>query len=131
MCVIRHPQFFDIEDFKRLAGELRESLVEGQKYALLVDLRKVDPLRAGARARQQASEVLRENDEFLEKFVVCEARMISGSMSRGIITVVDWLAPRAWPVRNFGSGEIAEHWLRAQLPKFGLEAPEEPIWTEC
>lgn len=128
-CVIRHPRVHNPEDFAKLFVDLRATLPRDIRWAVLIDLRDMSVNTGGAEVREAASAAILENVEFLKDITICEARVASGVI-RGVLTVLDWVTPRPWPVRVFGNGELAENWLRDRLAAEGIEAPAARIWDE-
>ncbi len=129
-CVIRHPQKHSAEDFDKLFEQLRAVIPQGSRWAALVDLRQLSALSGGAEVREAASVSILENVDFFRDMIVGEARVATGPMMRGVLTVLDWATPRPWPVRVFGSGEVAENWLRSRLEAEGIKTPVARIWDE-
>ncbi len=129
-CIIRHPQEPTPEDFEALLLELRSRMILGEQWAVLADLRFINPAAAGKEGRESVSKLILENAEFLGQVTVAEARVVSGPIMRGILTVLDWITPRSWPVRNFGNGVLAENWLRTELEAAGIEPDATRVWEE-
>lgn len=127
-CLIRHPQQHRAEDFEALFERLKDIVADGSRWAVLVDLRKTAPI--GGSERAFASAEILKNLDFIEKLTVCEARVTSGPLMRGVLTVLDWVTPRSWPIKNFGSGVVAEDWLRGRLVAEGIPVPDERVWVE-
>lgn len=127
-CIIRHPTEYKPESFEELFRNLREQLDPQLRYAVLVDLRHAQPSMGGSANREAASEAILKNVEFLRDMTVCEARLVSRPMVRGILTVLDWITPRPWPVRNFGNATVAEDWVRARMAAAAIEVPVERIF---
>ncbi len=105
-------------------------MTPGEPWAVLVDLRFINPAVAGRQGRESVSKLILENAEFLGQVTVAEARVVSGPIMRGILTVLDWVTPRSWPVRNFGNGVLAENWLRSELEAAGMETTAARVWDE-
>jgi hypothetical protein len=126
-CVIRHPNQHHPEDFEALFEHLRAVVAPGSRWAVLVDLERTAPI-ATAGVRESVSKAILKNIDFISEFTVCEARVTSRPLMRGVLTVIDWTTPRPWPVKNFGSGVVAENWLRARLLAAGIAAPERRVW---
>lgn len=126
-CIIRHPTDFTPDDFQQLFASLREKLAKDREYAVVVDLRLTSPSMGGSENREAASAAILENVDFLKDITICEARLVSGPMVRGILTVLDWITPRPWPVRNFGNATVAENWSRSRLDVAGIELPVERV----
>lgn len=129
-CVIRHPQEHNQDDFERLFVQLRAELPRDTKWAVIVDLREMSANMGGPEVREAASKVILENVDFLKDITCAEARVAGGPLVRGILTVLDWVTPRPWPIRVFGNGEVAENWLRDRLQADGIEPPDERVWDE-
>jgi len=126
-CVIRHPNQHHAEDFEELFERLKKMVPPGSRWAVLVDLERTAPV-ATAGVRDAVSEAILKNIDFISEFTVCEARVTSRPLMRGVLTVIDWVTPRPWPVKNFGSGVVAENWLRARLMAEGIAAPKQRVW---
>tara|TARA_R110002096_G_scaffold350395_2_gene543459 strand:- start:31754 stop:32224 length:471 start_codon:yes stop_codon:yes gene_type:complete len=127
-CVIRHPQEHREEDFEDLFVRLRKIIPGGSKWAVLVDLQHTSALRGSD--REFTSAAILKNLDFIEGLMLCEARVAPRPLMRGALTVLDWITPRSWPIKNFRSGIVAEDWLRTRLAAAGISAPEQRIWVE-
>lgn len=126
--LLRYPDTFRVGDFRQLFVDVKRLNPDCYKHAVLIDLRRMNPLSATADIRREAAEVLQENMEHLEATTVAEARVAPNPLVRGMLTVFDWLQPKAWAINNVVTGPAAELWLRAQLQRAGIEVPSTPVW---
>ena len=113
-----YPLFVDV---KRLNPER-------YKHAVLIDVSAMNPMSATADIRREAAVVMEENMEHLVATTVAEARVATNPLIRGMLTVFDWVQPKAWLINNVNTGPAAEFWLRSQLERSGIEVPEIPVW---
>lgn len=128
LWVVRYPSTFSVAVYRDYLRRYREACVEGERYGLLLDMTRFNPVTADAEARKAGAEELRSNMDFYERTMLCEARVVRNPIVRGMLTVFDWTANMHWSVKNFGSGEVAESWVRAQMAKAGIDVPAEPAW---
>ena len=129
MWVVRYPATFNIDMYRDYLSRFTEACQENERYGLLLDLRRFNPIFGDAKARQAAADELKTNMAFYQETIVCEARVVGNPVVRGILTVFDWMANMKWNVRNFRSGELAENWVRIQMQKSGLEVPSKRAWS--
>ena len=85
------------------------------RLAYLIDMRRFDPLRAPASKRRHAAEVFKANVHKLRHVTVCEARVVSSELTRGVLTAFDWLTGTKWPCATFTSRENAERWVERRV----------------
>ena len=51
----------------------------------------------------------------IEAATVCEARIFTSPLMRGVVTAVDWLLNRKYPMKTYAEIEPAKMWVRGQL----------------
>ena len=86
-------------------------------HVLLVDIRRLNPLFAGAAPRRALMKEVAQRQPLVGKLLVAEARMVSGTVVRGIVTAFEWLrpSPRTAPLYTCENEVEAFHWLRPFL----------------
>jgi uncharacterized protein YbbC (DUF1343 family) len=112
---VEFPSFFDEAQYRELFARYRSLSLEHGRIAYIIDMRKFNPLKASAALRKQAAEVFNENVSHLVTATVCEARIVSDQLTRGVVTAFDWLTGTKWPCRTFTSPSEAEDWVQKQL----------------
>lgn len=128
--LIRYPPTFNVGDFRQLFVDVRRLNPDRYKHTVLIDFGQTDPRSATGPIRREAAEVIKEHMDFLTETTVAEARVAPNPVVRGVLTVFDWVQPKPWGINNLNSGPTAEHWLRAQLVRHGIEVPAQPVWRE-
>ena len=91
------------------------------RHVLLVDLRRLDPVFGHARARQVTLREVEKRNATFERTLIAEARLVSGSLVRGIVTAFEWMrrAPRHFPLEVMEDEKEALRWLHAKLEAEG------------
>lgn len=107
-------------------GEWDVFLARG-RHAVLLDLRRVNPLQVSASLRKDIARHIAQRRAALARTLVAEARVVPGAAVRGLLTAIDWLVGDAFghPIAYFGSVRDGEAWLRSRLQAEGL-TPREP-----
>ena len=126
--LVRYPSTFSVEMYRDYLRRFSEACVPGERYGLLLDMTRFNPIFADAESRKAGAEELKSNMPFYEATMVCEARIVRNPIVRGMLTVFDWTASMQWGVRNFGNGELAENWTRTQMANAGIAVPAERVW---
>ena len=87
------------------------------RHVLLVDLRKLNPLFGGAKARQATLREVEARSEIFERTLIAEVRLVRGSLVRGIVTAFEWMrrGPRGFPMEVMESEREALRWLDEKL----------------
>ena len=99
-----------------LFGAYRRLAAENARVAYLIDMRRMDPTRQSAKQRRRAGELYAEHADALARSTVCEARLVSNALVRGILVAFDWIkGDHRWPCRNFTDPEAARAWIDEQL----------------
>ncbi len=117
VVVARAPSGRDAaRDIPTFYAEWDEAIARGP-HAVLIDLRDVDPFAVGAARRRKVAEEAERRRDGLERTLVAEARLVSTSLVRAMMTAFDWLLPQPFrhPICNFSSMAEAEDWLQDQL----------------
>ncbi len=86
-------------------------------HVVLTDLRRLNPIFAGANARRALMKEVAARQELVGTLLVAEARIVSGSVVRGLITAFEWIRPqpRVAPLYVCENEVEAIHWLRPFL----------------
>ncbi len=127
--LLRFPETFRIEEYRQHFVDLRALNPEGQKIATIVDLRAMNPILGGIAVHREAARIMRANFSFLRETVVADVRVVPNPVTRGVLTVFDWLSAQPWAVNTVSSGPAAERWVRAQIEGAGYSAPAAPVWV--
>ncbi len=128
--IVRYPSLPTIKAYRDLLDEFRKHCQPGQKYALIIDLANFNPIGANTALRNQVTDVIREQMDFFEQFMLCEVRICPNPVMRGILTVFDFVTNLPWPCSNESTGHVAELWARNQLAKANIPAPKGEVWSE-
>lgn len=128
--IVRYPPKLTIEAYRDLLDEFRRQCQPGQKYALIIDFSSYNPVGASTSLRNQVTDVIREQMDFFEQFMLCEVRICPNPILRGILTVFDFVTNLPWPCSNASTGHVAELWARNQLAKANIAAPKGEVWSE-
>jgi hypothetical protein len=128
LCLVEYPTGFQVGDFRQMLADLKMTNARGNRFAVLVDMRKSNPRLASANHRREASMVMKEQATFFRDEVVCAARIVNSVIVRGMITVFDALSLAPWPQRTFGRPDVAEDWVLSQLRKADVEAPKSRVF---
>lgn len=128
ICVLRYSPQIKPEHYSKMFEEIRAGRIDGQQYALLIDVRLFNPLSASTAARNEASRLTIEDREQHKDQFVCEARLIHQGLARAVVTVYDWTTPLPWPRKNFSTPRVAEHWVRTRLQLAKVDPPSSLLW---
>lgn len=86
------------------------------QVAYLIDMRFLDLSRASAPVRRRAGELHARHREALARSSVCEARVVSSTLMRGVLVAFDWIKGEGlWPCETFATREEALAWIGKQL----------------
>ena len=110
-----YPAAFVTSEYRELFERYAQLSLEHRRLAYLVDLRGFKPLNASAAHRKIGADIFNEFAPVLVPATVCEARIVTDQLTRGIVTAFDWLTGSKWPCRTFTSPSEAEAWVREQL----------------
>ncbi len=93
--------------------ELAES---HSRLVFLIDMRDVHLRAAAASRRKRMGELYQQHVGRLARSCVGEARVVSSTLLRGVLTAFDWIKGESrWPCATFESEVEARMWLRARL----------------
>ena len=93
----------------------------GRPHAVLHDGVRVGGLNAAQR-RIIAHNTLAREDE-IRRWVTASAAVAPSALTRGIVSMIQWLAPSPCPFRAFAKRLDAEEWLLQALRRGGLWRP--------
>jgi hypothetical protein len=93
----------------------------GRRHAVLFDGMQLTGL-SGEQRRRMLQHAQWYEDE-VRQWVVASAAVIESSLWRGVIRVIQQLAPPPVPFRTFGSRMQGEEWLLLALRRAGLWRP--------
>lgn len=113
---VRYPRIGGIEELEEVFATYRRVARENERVAYLLDMRQWSPLGQGAELRKRAAALYAENVDALARSAVCEARVVSNPIVRGVLTAFDWIKGDAcWPCRTFTDMDAARRWVEEQL----------------
>lgn len=92
---------------------LEQTLQAGQRFALLIDARRSQPL--SARGRQAIGKLLSRSFQRHPFVLAGIGVVLSSAIERGVLTAISWAAGRTYPQRSFATPEEAAAWLLGQL----------------
>ncbi len=110
-----YPGDFVLEDYRALFAHFAALSSRGDRIAWLIDLTRFDPLAATAAQRRLAAQVFEEHRVALVAASVCEARVIDGAITRGVLTAFDWLTLHKWPCTNVATEAEARAWIATKM----------------
>lgn len=109
---IRYPETITLPDVADFYACWDPFILEGP-HAALIDMRAINPLLISPAIRRAAIEEVESRRMLFNAMLLAEARVISGTVARGVVTAFDWVANRGWkrPLANFDTMERAEAFL--------------------
>jgi hypothetical protein len=129
LWLIAFPEQFDAADYRDLVTRSIALNPNNERFAVLLDMRHVNALASAGRAkREDMSDALTRQMEWYKKTLVASVRVTPDVVTRGMLSVYDWITPTPWPRKVFTSGEVAEAWARQQLSLEGIACDETPVW---
>lgn len=91
---------------------------ENAQVAYLIDMRSLSLTSTSAPMRRHAAALHARYCNELAKSAVCEARVVSSPMMRGVLVAFDWIKGEGlWPCETFATREEAVAWIGKQLAK--------------
>jgi hypothetical protein len=92
-------------------------------HVLLVDIRRLNPLFAGAAARRALMKEVSARQPLIGKLLVAEARIVSSPVVRGLISAFEWTrpTPRTAPFHVCENEIEARDWLRPYLEQIAAD----------
>jgi len=115
IIVVTFPAMVSPEAYKELFRQYVSISNRGEKVGYVIDMRRFNPIAAPAAMRRLAAETFAAARPHLVKVTVCEARVVSSAITRGVLTAFDWLTGSKWPCRNSTSMSDADRWVREQM----------------
>ncbi|MEO0321352.1 MAG: hypothetical protein AAF447_00205 [Myxococcota bacterium] len=116
VLLVTYPEDGDEEDLTALFAAYRRIAAAHPRVAYLVDMRRLNPREQTAAKRRHAGRLYAEHADALAVSAVCEARLVSNSLVRGIVVAFDWIkGDQRWPCRTFTDPEAARAWIDEQL----------------
>jgi hypothetical protein len=112
---VDYPPEFTLESYRALFAHFAALAARGDRVAWLIDLTRFDPLGATATQRRLAAQVFEEHRAPLVAGSVCEARVIEGAITRGVLTAFDWLTLHKWPCTNVATEAEARAWIATKM----------------
>lgn len=118
ILLVRYPREGGIGALEAAFEVYREVSRRSERVAYLLDMRRYDPIGQSAQTRRRAGELYERHAEELAKTAVCEARVVSNPVVKGVLVAFDWIkGDSLWPCRNFTDMDEARAWIAEQLEK--------------
>ncbi|MGE0791114.1 MAG: STAS/SEC14 domain-containing protein [Sandaracinaceae bacterium] len=125
VLLVTYPEHPSPEMLDELWERYRAIARANERVAYLIDMRALHPMNAGANVRRRAADLYRRHRHELGRSAVCEARVVSSGLIRGILVAFDWIKGEGlWPCATFTTFDEAEAWIEERLAAF---APRPPI----
>ena len=102
-------------DNRALVDAITGLTSRGERFGIVIDLRKLNPVSVSAVSRKEVAAAYAANLEARLKAIICEARVIETPLLRGLAVAFDWLVGRHWPSITFSSFAPAEEWVLAHI----------------
>ena len=116
ILVVVYPKDPTLEMVDVLFDNYRRLARENDQLAYLLDMRFLDMSSAGASARRHAAELHARYRRELARSSVCEARVVSSALMRGVLIAFDWIKGEGlWPCETFATREEAIAWIHQKL----------------
>jgi hypothetical protein len=112
---VAYPEQFADDEFHAYLAQLCALAEAHRPIAYIIDLRQFDPLGAPAKRRQLAAAAFNQCAPKLMATTVCEARIVTDRLTRGIVTAFDWFTGTKWPCATFVSELEANAWVTRHL----------------
>jgi hypothetical protein len=124
LVVIHWPQG-PLSD-EQLDEALRQlSAFYGRRHALLHDALAISAMTPAQRRRLTRHST--EHEDEIRRSVVASAAVIRSALWRGIIVLIQRVAPTPSPFRIFATSDDARQWLLQALRRAGLWRPTTPL----
>ncbi len=117
IVAVRYPKEPTPDGYLALFKHYAELAQRGDSIAWLVDMRDFNPVTAPASLRKGASLVFDEYRDVLTAATLCEARVMTSALARGVVTAFDWLTGNKWPCVNFANLDEARAWVEERCAK--------------
>jgi hypothetical protein len=101
------------ESFARLLSRLDGLFLRGERFGILLDVRRSPPL--GAKRRQLVAEHAKSSFGRFPGRCAGVAVVLSSSIQRGVFTAIQWILRDTHPARAFATVREAESWLVSEL----------------
>jgi hypothetical protein len=118
---VTYPANVSVESFRESFHEYAKLAELKRPLGYLLDMCRFNPVLAPAAVRKSAAEVFHEFAPVLTPVSVCEARVVTSELTRGILTAFDWLSGTKWPCATFTDLEKAYQWVAARLRERGVQ----------
>jgi hypothetical protein len=104
-------------DCHQLFAALNEVCAPGVRVANVVDLRELDAFAVTGAIRQALARAFFDGVDQRRASTICEARIVTNALTRGILVAFDWVTGSKWPCASFTTREGAMAWVREQVEK--------------
>ncbi len=99
----------------QLFASLNEVCAPGVRVANVVDFRELDALAVTAAVRQALARAFFDGIDQRRASTICEARVVTNVLTRGILVAFDWVTGAKWPCASFTTREQAVAWVNDQV----------------
>jgi hypothetical protein len=117
LFVFTYPSTATLDEIKRVFTLYDDYARAHRNIVWVVDLRLLNPLTMPPSQRKAFAEEFERHRQVIESATIGEARVVSSSILQGIVTAVDWLTNRKYPVKNFTDLDSAKTWGRKLIAK--------------
>ena len=114
LVVARYPDVLDDASQEAHFDDIRALLRRNERYAILLDLRRVSH-GADAKQRRRYADFLEETSPDLARLCLGTAYLTESLLTRGVLTAVLWLKPPVYPHMITGDEGKAMEWLHQKL----------------
>lgn len=98
----------------RVFQEILDDIFElKQPFALITDMREMEI--PGHDVRKLLGAYQGERKDEFTKYLIADAHVIGNKLIRGLVTVINWIAPPGHPQGFFKTMEQAEEWCQLQI----------------
>ena len=104
-------------DCRQLFDALNEVCAPGVRLATIVDFRELDAFAVTAPIRQALARAFFDGIDQRRASTVCEARIVTNALTRGMLVAFDWVTGAKWPCASFPTREQAVAWVSEQMEK--------------
>jgi hypothetical protein len=105
------------DDCQHLIASLNEVCAPGVRVATVIDLRELDAFAVTASIRQALARAFFDGIDQRLASTICEARIVTNVLTRGILVGFDWITGAKWPCASFTTRDQAVAWVNEQVEK--------------
>lgn len=121
---VRYPREASVEAIEKAFEFFVEQSLRHGRVGYVVDMRELNPVTASAKIRRAFADHFEAHRAVIEPATVAEAMIHNNRLTQGLVTAVNWLAPRQFPSRSFTDYAKGSEWMRSRLVAEGLMPPD-------